>query len=30
MTPAAIMFENTLDTEYKENLIDKIKEGALL
>ena len=30
MAPAAIMFENTLDTEYKENLIDKIREGALL
>ena len=30
MAPAIIMFENTLDTEYKENLIEKIKEGALL
>lgn len=29
-TPAAIAFENTLDTQYKEDLISKIKEGALL
>ena len=30
MAPAIIMFENTLDTEYKEDLIGKIKKGALL
>lgn len=30
MTPAFITFENTLDSESKEKLIEKIKEGALL
>lgn len=30
MAPAVITFENTLDTQYKEDLISKIREGALL
>lgn len=30
MSPTFITFENTLDTQYKEDLISKIKEGALM
>ena len=30
MAPVFITFENTLDTQYKEDLISKIKEGALM